>query len=101
MVTSDRKERAWASGGRREDTSESGVHRFARAQCRLPVTCVPNHVWIRQVRNDQLLFATFNGCNHRVRNLSRPHLRGEIVGRNARAWDQEATLTRKRLLSPR
>ena len=100
MVSGDHKEGAWASESGGGDPSKRSVDRFARAQCRLPVARVSNHVWIRQVRNDEMLFTAFNGSDHRIGNLSGPHLRSEIVGRNAWARDEEAALARECLLPP-
>ena len=58
---------------------------------------VTNHVAVRVVTNDGVVFTALNRCNQLLGQFSRAHFRLQIVGRNFRRVDQDAVFAFERL----
>ena len=70
---------------------------FTCAHCGGKVTRMPDHIWVRDVGNNEALVAMLKCGDHRRRDRLRLHVRCYVVGGNTVTGNKGTPLTRKGL----
>src|SRR3954470_11886319 len=99
MIGGDEK-CALSRNGHGDNFAEARINCFYRSHGCGEYSCVPNHVAVREVDDDEVVFLGIDGGDHGIFNALRTHLRLEIVGCDLRRRNKNPLLTWKWLLAP-
>jgi len=80
--------------------TETGINRFGRRDRRRVDAGMANHIAIREIADNEVVFAAANCRDKPVGNQRSAHFRLEIIGGHFRRWNQDAVFAGKWLLAP-